>query len=169
MYYPGITWSGPIGINLKGLMVIMAQSTSRPEEDFWDKTYALVSKKYLNYNSRLGYHYSCVDAYCSDETRNNHIRFMFKGGAADDLRRALRARFIGGVLMRIGFAVEVQKDMVNAHFRRQSCSEVEAKLDLIGRLMGCCRQRDMVMDDEAIVNWHIEAFLRGNYSFTPGE
>lgn len=80
MYYPGITWSGPIGINLKGLMVIMAQSTSRPEEDFWDKTYALVAGEYLNYNSRLGYHYSSVDAYCSDETQNNHIRFMFKGG-----------------------------------------------------------------------------------------
>ncbi|MBA4392959.1 MAG: hypothetical protein C0407_05350, partial [Desulfobacca sp.] len=29
MYYPGISWSGPIGVNLKGLMVIMAQSTSR--------------------------------------------------------------------------------------------------------------------------------------------
>ena len=43
MYYPGVTWSGPIGINLKGLMVIMAQSTSRPEEDFWDKTYEVGS------------------------------------------------------------------------------------------------------------------------------
>jgi hypothetical protein len=46
---------------------------------------------------------------------------------------------------------------------------VETRLDLLGRLMGCCRQRDMVMNDEAIVNWHIEAFLRGNYSFTPGD
>lgn len=71
--------------------------------------------------------------------------------------------------MRIGFAVEVQKDMVNAYFRRQPRPEVETRLDLLGRLMGCCRQRDMVMNDEAIVNWHIEAFLRGNYSFTPGD
>lgn len=167
MYYPGITWSGPIGINLKGFMVIMAQSTSRPEEDFWDKTYALVSREYMSYNSRLGYHYSSVDAYCSDEAGNNHIRFMFKGGAADDLRRAFRARFIGGVLERIGFAVEVQGDLVNARFLRQTRSEVEVKLDLLGRLMGCSRQRDMVMNDESIVKWYIEAFLRGNYSFTP--
>lgn len=166
MYYPGITWSGPIGINLKGFMVIMAQSTSRPEEDFWDKTYALVSREYMSYNSRLGYHYSSVDAYCSEEAGNNHIRFMFKGGAADDLRRALRARFIGGVLERIGFAVEVQGDLVNARFFRQTCSEVEAKLDLLGRLMGCSRQRDMVMNDESIVHWYIEAFLKGNYSFS---
>jgi hypothetical protein len=169
IYYPGVTWSGPIGINLKGLMVIMAQSTSRPEENFWDKTYALVAGEYLNYNSRLGYHYSSVDAYCGDESRNNHIRFSFQGGAADDLRRARRARFIGSVLERLGFATEVQKDAVNASFRRRPRSEVEEKLDLLGRLMGCSRQRDMVMNDEAVVNWHIEAFLKGNYSFTPGD
>jgi pyruvate,water dikinase len=150
-------------------MVIMAQSTSRPEEDFWDKTYALVSGEYMNFNSRLGYHYTSVDAYCSDEAADNYIRFMFKGGAADDLRRALRARFIGGVLERIGFAVEVQGDLVNTRYLRQSRSGTEANLDLLGRLMGCCRQRDMVMNDESIVNWHIEAFLRGNYSFTPGD
>jgi pyruvate,water dikinase len=169
MYYPGISWSGPIGINVKGLMVIMAQSTSRPEEDFWDKTYSLISREYMNYNSRLGYHYSSLDAYCGEDACNNHIRFMFQGGAADDLRRAWRARFIGGVLEKIGFEVKIQRDLVNSFFYRKPRSEVEGKLDLLGRLMGCSRQRDMVMNDEAIVNWHIEAFLRGNYSFTPGE
>jgi pyruvate,water dikinase len=121
----------------------------------------------MAYHSRLGYHYTSVDAYCADETRNNHIRFLFKGGAADDLRRALRARFIGGVLERIGFAVEVQGDLVNARFHRRPRPEVESRLDLLGRLMGCSRQRDMVMKNESIVNWHVEAFLRGNYSFTP--
>jgi len=167
IYYPGISWSGPIGINLKGLMVIMAQSSSRPEEDFWDKTYALVAGGYMNYNSRLGYHYASVDAYCGDEASDNHIRFMFKGGAADDLRRARRARFVGAVLERIGFAVEVKKDLVNASLRRRDRSTTEEKLDLLGRLMGCSRQRDMVMNNESIVNWHIEAFLKGNYSFAP--
>jgi pyruvate,water dikinase len=169
MYHPGVSWSGPIGINVKGLMVIMAQSTSRPEEDFWDKTYSLISREYMNYNSRLGYHYSSLDAHCGEDACNNHIRFMFQGGAADDLRRAWRARFIGGVLEKIGFEVKIQKDLVNAFFYRKPRSEVEEKLDLLGRLMGCSRQRDMVMNDGAIVNWHIEAFLKGNYSFTPDD
>jgi pyruvate,water dikinase len=80
MYYPGISWSGPIGVNLKGFMVIMAQSSSRPEEDFWDKTYLLASKEYMNYNSRLGYHYTSVASYLSEDPLNNHIRFMLKGG-----------------------------------------------------------------------------------------
>jgi pyruvate, water dikinase len=169
MYFPGITWSGPIGVNLKGLMVIMAQSTSRPEEDFWDKTYALLTGEYMNYNSRLGYHYSSVDACLGDERENNHIRFMFKGGAADDVRRARRARFIGAVLEKLGFEVTVQKDWVNARLLHQSRVDMENNLDLIGRLMGCSRQRDMVMNDEAIVSWHVEAFLRGNYGFDPSK
>jgi pyruvate,water dikinase len=167
MYHPGITWSGPIGLNLKGLMVIMAQSSSRPEEDFWDKTLALIATEYMNYRSRLGYHYASVDANASAQTSSNHLRFTFKGGAADDLRRARRARFIGTVLERTGFEVEVRGDSVRADFRRRSRTETEERLDLLGRLMGCCRQRDMVMDDDAIVGWHVEAFLRGNYSFSP--
>lgn len=167
MYYPGISWSGPIGVNLKGLMVIMAQSTSRPEEDFWDKTYSLLSGQYMNYNSRLGYHYTSVEAYLGEDQGNNHIRFMFKGGAADDVRRARRARFIGTVLEKMGFEVVIQKDLVDARFLRMDRKATENNLDLIGRLMGCSRQRDMVMNDEAVVSWHIEAFLRGNYPFDP--
>jgi hypothetical protein len=169
MYFPGITWSGPIGVNLKGLMVIMAQSTSRPEEDFWDKTYALLSGEYMNYNSRLGYHYTSVDAYVCDNPMNNHIRFMFKGGAADDVRRARRARFIGAVLEEMGFEVVVQKDLVHSRFIGRDRTSMETNLDLIGRLMGCSRQRDMVMNDESIVSWHIEAFLRQNYTFDPAQ
>ena len=167
MYCPGISWSGPIGVNLKGLMVIMAQSTSRPEEDFWDKTYALLTGEYMNYNSRLGYHYTSVDAYVCDNPDNNHIRFLFKGGAADDVRRARRARFIGAVLEKIGFEVVVQKDLVNARLLHRDRACTEKNLDLIGRLMGCSRQRDMVMNDESIVSWHVDAFLRGNYGFDP--
>ncbi|MBI5605437.1 MAG: hypothetical protein HY879_19060 [Deltaproteobacteria bacterium] len=169
MYHPGITWSGPIGVNLKGLMVIMAQSTSRPEEDFWDKTYALLTGEYMNYNSRLGYHYTSVDAYVCDHPENNHIRFMFKGGAADDVRRARRARFIGLVLENMDFEVVVQKDLVHGRFLHQDRASTEKNLDLIGRLMGCSRQRDMVMNDESVVSWHTQAFLRGNYGFDPGK
>ncbi len=167
MYHPGITWSGPIGINLKGLMIVMAQSSGRPEEVFWDKTIALVAPEYMSYHSRLGYHYASANAYVSDEAFDNYVRFAFKGGAADDQRRARRARFIATVLERSGFSVRVQKDLVSAGFLRQPNPQTEEKLDLLGRLMGCSRQRDMVMDDEDIVDWHIEAFLRGNYSFDP--
>ncbi len=169
MYYPGVTWSGPIGLNLRGLMVIMAQSSSRPEEDFWDKTIALVAPDYMSYNSRLGYHYASVDARLSEEPWGNHVRFIFKGGAADDARRARRARFIAAVLERIEFAVRVRGDTVEADFFRRPREDTADRLDLIGRLMGCSRQRDMVMNDDQVVDWYTEAFLKGNYAFNPDE
>jgi hypothetical protein len=165
MYYPGISWSGPIGVNLKGFMVIMAQSSSRPEEDFWDKTYLLASRDYMNFNSRLGYHYTSVASYLGDDPLNNHIRFMLKGGAADDLRRARRARFLGLVLERLDFEVDVHKDLIEARMITAERAVIENRLDMIGRLMGCSRQRDMVMNSESTVNWYAEAFLRGNYAF----
>ena len=169
MYYPGISWSGPIGVNLKGFMVIMAQSSSRPEEDFWDKTYLLAAKDYMNFNSRLGYHYTSVASFLSDQAIDNHIRFTLKGGAADDARRARRARFIGQVLERLGFEVHVHKDLIEGRLINSDRGQTEDRLDLIGRLMGCVRQRDMVMNSDSTVNWYAEAFLRGNYSFDPDQ
>jgi len=169
MYHPGISWSGPIGVNLKGFMVIMAQSSSRPEEDFWDKTYLLAAGDYMNFNSRLGYHYTSVASFLSDETLDNHIRFTLKGGAADDIRRARRARFIGQVLERLDFEVHVHKDLIEGRLTNTDRALTEDRLDLIGRLMGCVRQRDMVMNSDATVNWYAEAFLRGNYSFDPDQ
>jgi pyruvate,water dikinase len=169
MYHPGISWSGPIGVNLKGFMVIMAQSSSRPEEDFWDKTYLLAAGDYMNFNSRLGYHYTSVASWLSDEPLDNHIRFTLKGGAADDIRRARRARFIGQVLERLGFEVHVHKDLIEGRLTNTDRALTADRLDLIGRLMGCVRQRDMVMNSDATVNWYAEAFLRGNYSFDPDQ
>ncbi len=36
---------------------------------------------------------------------------------------------------------------------------MEEKLDLLGRLMGCARQRDMLMADDALIPWYAEAFF----------
>jgi hypothetical protein len=169
MYHPGISWSGPIGVNLKGFMVIMAQSSSRPEEDFWDKTYLLAARDYMNFNSRLGYHYTSVASFLSDTPVDNHIRFTLKGGAADDVRRARRARFIGQVLEQLNFEVHVHRDLIEGRLTNSDRALTEDRLDLIGRLMGCVRQRDMVMNSDSAVNWYAEAFLRGNYSFDPDQ
>ncbi len=68
---------------------------------------------------------------------------------------------------KLDFEVVVQKDWVNARLLHRDRACTEKNLDLIGRLMGCSRQRDMVMNDESIVSWHVEAFLRGNYEFDP--
>ena len=162
---PGIRWAGPIGVDVKGLLSVMAQSATQQSGDFWDRTLALVSTNYLNFSSRLGYHFATVDSFCGPVRNNNYITFVFKGGAADNLRRGRRARFLGKVLEELGFEVMIKEDLVKAEYRKYPQPMIEEKLGHLGRLMGCARQLDMTMSDETMVTWYARAFLEGNYGF----
>jgi pyruvate,water dikinase len=55
----------PRPIELKGLFSVMSQQMLTPQnrhaERFGDKSYAIISDKYLNFSSRVGYHYSILD------------------------------------------------------------------------------------------------------------
>lgn len=166
--FPGISWAGPIPIDVKGLYSVVSRSltaASPQHSDFWTRTLAIVSETYLNFNSRLGYHFATIDALVGETRNDNYITFRFKGGAADEVRRGRRARFLGAVMSRLDFEVEVTGDLIVARLWKYPRPLMEEKLDLIGRLMGCARQRDMVMADDALVEWYVEAFLAGNYSF----
>ncbi len=166
--HPAVRWSGPLPVDVAGLLHIIGQTAVRSPEEFWDKTYAVVAADYVNYSSRLGYHFATVDSLCGERTTDNYVSFMFKGGAADEVRRDRRARFISAVLERLGFEVKATGDLVNAQLRRGDRGRTEEALDMLGRLMGAARQLDMRMSDESVVDYHVEAFLSGNYSFEPG-
>jgi pyruvate,water dikinase len=136
-------------------------------ERFGDRSYALISDKYLNFSSRVGYHYSVLDCYCGKTPAKNYINFQFKGGAADDVRRSRRARMIEKVLGSLGFLVETTGDRVRARMAKQDQAYLEEKLDLLGRLLIYTRQMDMMMHTEAHVTQLTECFLQGNYSLDP--
>lgn len=163
MTHPGITWAGPVPVDVGGFLHVVAQTAIRPPEDFWDKTYALVAEHYVNYSSRLGYHYSSVDSYSGPRRNDNYINFTFKGGAADEPRRCRRAMLIGQVLEAAGFECEVHCDLVRGRFRKFSAAETEERLEMLGRLMGFVRQMDMIMSDDGMVELLAKRFLSGNY------
>ncbi|MGQ9920080.1 MAG: PEP/pyruvate-binding domain-containing protein [Desulfobacca sp.] len=168
--HPDISWAGPIPIDVKGLYAVVSRSLTAASDhsDFWSRTFAIISYNYLNYSSRLGYHFATIDAYVSDIRNDNYITFRFKGGAADEVRRGRRVRFLGAVLEKLDFEVEVTGDLVVGRLWKYPRELLEEKLDMLGRLMGCARQRDMLMADDAIVDWYTEAFLAGNYRFAGG-
>jgi pyruvate,water dikinase len=166
--HPEVSWAGPITIDAKGLFSVVSRSLAAPAPqhgDFWLRTLAIVSKNYLNYSSRLGYHFATIDAYVSEVRNDNYLSFRFKGGAADEYRRGLRARFLGSILETLDFDTEITGDLVVGKLGKYPQPLLEEKLDMLGRLMACARQRDMVMADEKIVDWYIQAFLEGNYRF----
>jgi len=160
---PGISWAGPVPVNLGGFLQVLGQTAIRPPEQFWDKTYAIVGANYVNYACRLGYHFQSVDSYCGPVATDNYINFTFKGGAADDVRRIRRVRFLATVLEKLGFEVEIHHDMIRSRFRKRPLAETEERLDLIGRLMAYARQMDMVMADDDIPRVLAERFLAGHY------
>ncbi len=166
--HPEVSWAGPIAIDVKGLYSVVSRSLSAaaPQQgDFWLRTLAIVSKNYLNFSSRLGYHFATIDAYVSEVRNDNYLSFRFKGGAADEYRRGLRVRFLGAILQKLDFDIEIIGDLVVARLGKYPQPLMEDKLDLLGRLMACARQRDMVMGDARIIDWYVQAFLEGNYRF----
>jgi len=166
LLHEDLRWRGPRPVDLSGFFSVMREQMFRPPnhgERFGDRSYAIISDKYLNFSSRVGYHYSILDSYCGQTINKNYITFSFKGGAADDTRRNRRARAIAQVLQKLDFSVEVKGDRVDARFQKYEQSVIEEKLDMVGRLLQFTRQMDMLMKSEASVAAIASSFLEGHY------
>ncbi len=159
----------PKPVQLGGLMSVISRQMLAPPlnagQRFGDRSYAIISDRYINFSSRVGYHYSVLDSYCSETINKNYITFSFQGGAADDVRRNRRARSIAAMLKGLDFSVKVKGDNVNSSYQKQELPLIEEKLELIGRLLLFTRQMDMLMGSEASVEDMAKVFLEENYHF----
>ena len=163
----GVRWAGHIPIDFKSFMSVFANTLydgAKHERRLGERSYAIVSRNYVNFSSRLGYHFSIVDAYVGPVANENYISFRFKGGAASVEKRTRRVRFIEEVLARQGFWVDQKADLVNARIKRLTRLQTEKKLVMLGRLMGCSRQLDVTMKSDAVIDRYVELFLQGDYS-----
>jgi len=168
MTHKDIEWSGDIGINWGGFASIVAESVFRDplkEGRMGGPNYAVISGEYLNFNSRLGYHFATIDTYCGPVVNDNYITFYFKGGAADIGRRSRRATLIALILKKLLFRVEQKGDMIRGELKKYDRVLIEKKLDMIGRLLGSVRLLDMVLSDDGQIDWYVEEFFKGNYTF----
>jgi pyruvate,water dikinase len=155
-------------VEFKGFISVMSEqilTNPQASDRFGDRSFAIISDKYLNFSSRVGYHYSVLDAYCGQTVSKNYITFSFKGGAADEVRRNRRVRSIAVILRELGFNVDVQGDRVDARMQKYEGPVIEEKLDQLGRLLIFTRQMDMLMNTEASVEGVARNFLSGNYRY----
>ena len=165
MTAPGIRWAGPLPIDLKGFTNLLMSNvidSSRGDRDLGSRSYAIISDCYMNFFSRLGYHFSRLDAYVSDELNNNYINFNFRGGAADPIRKRRRAKIITKVLETLNFSVSLKNDHVLGTIRKIPSSSILLLLSEIGRLMGAVRNVDVTLTSDENINQFVEAFLKGD-------
>ncbi|MDQ1266459.1 MAG: Phosphoenolpyruvate synthase [Bacteroidota bacterium] len=165
MTTPGIMWGGPLTVDVKGFMNVLVSNmtdSSETNRTIGGRSYALVSNEYLNFFSRLGYHFSRLDAFAGEETNSNYINFHFRGGAADPVRRGRRASAIRRILEAYNFGVMQTDDNVIATLRKVPLDTILNLLKELGRLMGAVRNTDVTMLSDSHVDIFVQYFLEGD-------
>ena len=160
--------SGQVAPDLKGFISVFANTMydqGKAEGGLGGKSFAIVSDSYLNFSSRLGYHFGLVDAYAAPDINDNYLSFQFKGGAASIDRRERRARMLQVILEDMGFKVTVKQDLVQGRLVKFSQEEIDTILESLAVLMAFCRQLDMAFTSDAVMETYLEAFRNGNYDF----
>jgi pyruvate,water dikinase len=165
MTHRGVSWSGPIEFNLGGFISVASRSFIRSNvTDKGGRGYALLGKEYLNFHSQLAYHFTVVDAICSETAENNYLAFRFGGGGAGAAGRGSRVLLMKDILEELDFRVDVKGDSITALFRGGRRPQIERRLDQLGRLMGFIRQLDMCLQTEKDRKRYLQAFLDQQYT-----
>jgi len=167
--WQGITavpWEGPPPVDARGFLSIVMGAATDPNlaaaggTIFGNQNYFMISRDFCNLTSRLGFHFSTVEALVGNKPYENYLRFAFKGGAADYPRRVLRARFVADFLQRYHILVEVKEDALFARLEGEAQDFMLSRLRLLGYLTIHTRQLDMVMLNDADVEYYREKISR---------
>jgi len=163
---PEVQRRGPPPVDPGGFLAVVAHSAL--DRDLGDPTWAMVSDRYLQLSSRIGYHFATLEAYVGERPSDGRVRFVFRGGAADDTRRGRRARFIGRVLEGLSFQVVVKGDFVSGLLGHGPEPQLLEAIRALGRLLVCASRLDMLLANDTLAEWWADRFLAGDYASVLG-
>ncbi len=155
-------WPEPPPVDAKGFVEMIAHSVSIPEDELMSigkKSFCIVTKNYMNFSIRLGYHFSIIEAYAGENLNDNYIKFFFKGGGAAIDRRLRRVRLIKEILKEMGFRVSTKEDVIDAILTKYDMAKIEKNLEILGKLTAYTKQLDMALFNDTVTQMYIDDFI----------
>lgn len=161
----GMRWPGPSPGGAPAFLGTIAHNAAAQEEEqqlseVEKKSFAIVSRNYVNFSIRLGYHFSMIEAYASDNLNDNYIKFLFRGGGASEDRKLRRVSLIINILKSMGFRMDIKEDLIDAILTKYKQSTIEDMLVIFGKLTAYTKQLDMVMFNDDIAEMYAEDFIK---------
>lgn len=150
-----VPWTGPPATDAAGFMSVVFESAMNRDLEaatastLTNRNFLMISSTFMNLQARFGYHFCTVEAQAGEDAHENYVSFQFKGGAAGQERRVLRARMVGELLEAYGFRTEVREDALFATAEGYAAPETLMRTTLLGYLLIHTRQVDMIMQHEA--------------------
>ncbi|WP_353685093.1 PEP/pyruvate-binding domain-containing protein [Thermodesulfovibrio sp. 3907-1M] len=156
-------WPGPPPVDAKGFLEMVAHTVSIPEDELKEtgkKSFCIVTKNYMNFSIRLGYHLSMIEAYTGENINDNYIKFFFKGGGSGLDRRLRRVKLITEILKKMGFRISIKEDIIDAILTKYDIPTIEKKLEILGKLTAYTKQLDMVLFNDIVTQMYIDEFIK---------
>jgi len=162
---PRLPWRHLRPISLRGFLSAVTNYNFDQDSrtrNLGEPSYAFVTGDYMNLNSRIGYHFSTVDARIGQTVESNYASFRFVGGSTGIEQRSRRAVLIERLLGARGFETDRRADLVNARVRHRPGSEIEQSLILVGLVIAYVNHLDMALTSDDVLRRYEEAFVTGN-------
>jgi pyruvate,water dikinase len=123
-------------------------------------SFAIISRQYMILSLRMGYHFTTVEAMCTDEENKNYIQMQYKEGGATLDRRIRRVKLLSDILSLMGFVQHHKVDYLNSMLTYQEKGIICEKLHLLGRLLMMTKQLDMALSNDAVAKWYTEDIIK---------
>ena len=128
--------------------------------EYSESSFAAVSKEYMVAGLHMGYHFTSIEAMCTENPSHNFIRMQYKEGGASYDRRIRRTRIIADLCSRMGFENFSKGDFLDSRMSNRLSGKLLETLDMVGRLMILTKQLDMVLSNDSIADWYAEDFMK---------
>ena len=150
-----IPWDGPPPPDAGGMASVMFQATMNPslgspvKGAMAERNYFLIDRKFMNLQSRIGFHFSTLEAALAQDSGESFVSFCFQGGAADLKRKIARLALLEELLMSLGMDCEIRGEALLARAEGRQDGECLSMVKALGYLTMHLRQLDMIMANSA--------------------